>query len=158
MTSRCDDVLAALFLGAADATTDRHLAECVVCAAERDRVVSIRALLAGATVPEPRPDLTALVRRRALPLLAANARRATRALVVRAVAVALLALPIVVLVDMRIGALVYGALTAVLPPALGLYVVSSWALMVTALLALTYAAIPIVAERQAAGLVRGAHG
>ena len=158
MIPGCDDVLAARFLDEPDAAVEAHVASCVRCAGERQRVESVRALLGAATVPAPPPGLSAAVRRAARPLLAANARRASRLLVARALAVALLVLPVVLLADLRVGSLIYGALTALLPRALGLYVVSSWAVTVTGLLALTYAAIPIFAERQAAALSRTIDG
>src|SRR5262249_19202245 len=51
MTPGCDDVLAARFLDEADAAVEAHVATCARCAAERERVESVRALLAAATVP-----------------------------------------------------------------------------------------------------------
>jgi anti-sigma factor RsiW len=158
MTPGCDDVLAARFLDETDGAVEAHVATCAHCATEREGVASVRALLAAATVPAPPPGLSAAVCRAARPLLATNTRRASRILVARALAVALLVLPVVLLADLRVGSLVYEALTALLPRALGLYVVSSWAVTVTGLLALTYAAIPIFAERQAAALSRTTHG
>jgi len=157
MTLGCDDVLAARLLGRHDTAVAAHVAACARCAADSGGIASVREAFAAAPVPEPAPGLSALARRAAAPLLAANARRATRALVSRALAIAILVLPIVLIVDVRLVRLMYAALTTVLPPALGLYVVSSWAVTVTGLLALTYAAIPIVAERQAIARSRTVH-
>ena len=157
MTISCDEALAARLLGGANATVAEHVAGCPRCAAAVDRVAAVQAAFARAPVPDPPPGLSARVHRAAVPLLAANARRATHRLVGRALAAALLVLPLVVLVDVRVVQALYAALTAILPTALGAYVVASWAVTLTALLALTYAAIPIVAERQATALARTIH-
>ena len=157
MTLSCDEVLAARLLGGADAMVAAHVAACPRCAATVDGVAAVRAAFAAAPVATLPPGLSARVHQAAAPLLAANARRATHRLVGRALAAALLVLPLVVLVDVRVVQALYAALTAILPTALGVYVVASWAATLTALMALTYAAIPIVAERQATALARTIH-
>jgi hypothetical protein len=153
----CDDVLEALVAGEPlAAPVAAHLAACSRCAADRTHAAAIARALA-----EPVPAVPAMLRARTLaaaaPLLARNARRATWPLAVRALAVAALPLPLVLLLDLRAVRALYGALSTVLPDALTLWVVSSWAATLTVLLALTYAAIPILAERQSGALLRSRH-
>ena len=97
----------------------------------------------------PAAALSARVLRAAAPLLAHHARQAVRLAVARAVGVLVLVLPAVVAVDVAVGRAAFALLTAVLPTTLGFYVVFAWAATLSLLFALTGAAIPILAERQA---------
>ena len=53
---------------------------------------------------------------------------------------------------------IYGGLTRLLPAALSLYLVVNYAAVLALLGALTYGAIPLLAERQARGRHEALHG
>jgi hypothetical protein len=53
---------------------------------------------------------------------------------------------------------IYAWLARLLPPALSLYLVVNYAAVLALLGALTYGAIPLLAERQARGLREAPHG
>ena len=57
-------------------------------------------------------------------------------------------LPLVLLVDVYLVRAAYGMLQTLLPRVLSFYVVFNYAATLTLLLAITYAMVPIVAERQ----------
>jgi hypothetical protein len=153
----CDDVLEALVAGEPlPAAVSAHVAGCPRCTADRAHALAIARALAD-PVPAVPPTLRGRTLVAAAPLLARNARRATWPLAMRALAVAALPLPVVLLLDLRAVRALYDALATVLPDAVSLWVVSSWAATLTVLLALTYAAIPILAERQSGALLRSRH-
>ena len=127
---------------ALDAGSASHLAACPRCSAEQ---AAVRALAAYAV---PAPPSPAGVLATAAPLLALRARRAGWRALGRAVAAALVPLPLIVFLDFYLVRAAYGVLDAVLPRALSLYVVFNYAATLALLLALTYGMIPIVAERQ----------
>ena len=123
------------------------------CDEVRTMLLSGRALDAGsashlAGYAVPAPPSPAGVLAAAAPLLARRARHAAWRALGRAVAAALVPLPLVLLVDVYVVRAAYGVLQALLPRALSLYVVFNYAATLTLLLAVTYAMVPIVAERQ----------
>jgi hypothetical protein len=145
----CDDVLAAVFVrGRLSADGDAHLVTCASCAAQAAAVRRAADALAAAATPAPPAGLTARVRLAAEPLLARAARRRTRRALAASIAIALVPLPAILLLDAALVRGAYALLSAVLPHALSVYLVSSYAAVLIVLLALTYAAIPILAERQ----------
>jgi hypothetical protein len=155
----CDDVRTALLLGGApDAAVTSHLAACPRCAGERVVVGRLAAALAADTVPAPPSSLAAELRRAAAPLLERNARRAAWPALGRALAAGLLPLPAILFVDFHALRAAYAMLSSILPGALSLYVVFNYAATLTLLLALSYSAIPILAERQVRGRRRESHG
>jgi hypothetical protein len=154
----CDDVLAALFLDArADGEVEGHLVACARCAAEAVTLRRAAGMLAAGATPVPPAGLTARVVRAADPLLARAARRATWRALAAAIAIALVPLPAILVLDAALVRGTYALLSTVLPHALSVYLVSSYAAVLVVLLALTYAAIPLLAERQlrAARMVHG---
>ena len=147
--TECDEILATLFLGGVlDADAAAHLSACPRCATEQVHVRRVAELLASHDVPPPASTLSARVLGAAAPLLARHARRAAWRTLARALAAALVPLPLIVFLDFYLVRAAYGVLDAVLPRALSLYVVFNYAATLTLLLALTYGMIPIVAERQ----------
>jgi hypothetical protein len=103
---------------------------------------------AADVVPDPDAARAAHVLRAAAPLLAQNARRVTWSAQLRALAVALLPLPLIAVLDFYLVRTGYRLLSTILPDALSFYVVLNHAVLLAFLLALTYAAVPILAERQ----------
>jgi len=155
----CDEALTGLLFGRRlDPEVEAHVAACPRCAREADHARKGAAALAADPVPETSPGFSKRRLRAAEPLLAANARRAAWTTLARALGAALVPLPVLLFVDAAILRWGYGLLTAVLPAPLGLYLVFSYAMTLTVLLALTYGAIPIVAERQLRLRLREAHG
>lgn len=151
MTEACETTRVALALGAErDPAVVTHLAACADCQAEMATLRRLAATLATGRPSAPGPALAARVREAAAPLLARNARLTLWRTVWRAVAVALLPLPLLVLIDSYVVRAIYGTLRAVLPDALSLYFVVNYATLLAVLLTLAYGAIPLLAERQAA--------
>src|SRR5438128_52052 len=98
--------------------------------------------------PTPPPGLATRVLGAAEPLLARNARRAAGSILARALAAALLPLPVILLLDFYLVRAAFALLTTILPTALGAYLVFNYTATFALLLALTYGAIPIFFERQ----------
>jgi len=141
--TECDEVRTMLLYGRAlDAGSASQLAACPRCRAEQAAV----RVLAGYAVPAPPSPAGVLAA--AAPLLALRARRAGWLALGRAVAAALVPLPLVLLVDVYLVRAAYGMLQTLLPRVLSFYVVFNYAATLTLLLAITYAMVPIVAERQ----------
>jgi len=154
MTTSCDDVLTTLLLGRSDDPEVRvHLETCERCRAEAPSLQRVAQALAAGTAPEPPPALAAHVARAAAPLLERNARRVAW----RAVAAALVPLPLVLLLDVWIVRTIHTLLVAVVPAPLGAYVVFNYSALLALLLALTYGAVPIVAARQLRPAFGGSH-
>ena len=151
----CDDALAAVFVGdARDEATRAHLATCARCREHAPLVGAITQAFAASRAPEPPPGLTARVLRAAGPLLG---RRAAWPALGRAVAAALVPLPIILWIDWLVVRTAERLLSAVLPDALSTFVVVNYSILLALLLALTYGAVPILAERQARGLREESH-
>ena len=145
----CDDVLAALFLGdALDAEARAHLAACPRCRATEADVRRVAAALAADTPPAPPPGLAARTLRAATPLLERHARRDVWREIARAVAVALVPLPPILLLDAWGLRAARALLGTVLPDPLAVYVVLNHAVVLALLLAVTYGSIPILVDRQ----------
>ena len=152
MMTACDDVLATLLLGRAlDEASAEHVRICPRCRADEAVMRELARTLAGYAVADPPAALSARVLHAAAPALAENARRAAGvdwALVARALGVALIPLPFIVFLDLQVLRAAYALLTAVLPSAVGFYVVLIYTALLAFLLAATYAAVPVVAARQ----------
>ena len=149
----CEEVDEMRFLGrplAPDALA--HTRACARCQAEEASLAAVTGALGASTVPGARAGLNARVLAAAEPLLAANAARAARRRLVRALAAGLLPLPAILLLDFWLVRAGYDLLTRFLPEALSLYVVANWVGFLALLLALTYGAIPFLAARQGAAL------
>ena len=144
----CDETLTTLLLrGALDRDAAAHLAACPRCRAESAAVEGLARTLA-APGPTPPPGLATRVLGAAEPLLARNARRAAGSILARALAAALLPLPVILLLDFYLVRAAFALLTTILPTALGAYLVFNYTATFALLLALTYGAIPIFVERQ----------
>ena len=145
----CDETLTTLLFGRAlDRGAAAHLAACPRCRAESAAIEGLERTLAAAPVPAPPPALARRVLAAAAPLLARNARRAAWPTLARALAAALLPLPVILLLDFYLVRAAFGLLVAILPTALGAYLVFNYTATFALLLALTYGAIPIFVERQ----------
>lgn len=116
-----------------------------------------RTILGSLDVPPPSPDLGVKVMAAAAPLLAAHARRATARAWVRPLLVALVPLPLIVLVNVSVVRALYGLLSIILPDVVSAYLVAQYAFVVLALLGLTYASVPLLAERQARTALENVH-
>ena len=144
--SLCDDIREARVLGRRNEAVAAHLDSCPACRAEDGLVTALTSTLAAGHALAPSAALVARVRSAAAPLLARNARAATWRTVGRAVAAAVLPLPIVLLIDGYLVRAIYDALSAVLPNALSLYFVLNYTALLALLLTLAYGAIPLLAD------------
>ena len=152
----CDESLTALLFG--DPAAEAHVAACPRCQEQRVGVERARRVLGAAPEPVPPPGLAARVLRAAAPLLARNARRATWPALARALAAALVPLPLIAFFDWQIVRTAHAVLSRVLPDALSYYLVFNYAATLVLLLALTYGAVPILVERQARLRYQESHG
>ena len=116
-----------------------------------------RALLGALETPPPSPDLTTLVLASAAPLLAVHARRANWRTFLRPLLVALLPLPLILAADAAIAAGLYALFSLVFPPIVSTVLVAQYALFVLMSLALAYAAVPLLVDRQARATFEEAH-
>ncbi len=116
-----------------------------------------RTLLGPLETPSPPPDLVARTLVAAGPLLAAHARRARARSWLRPLVVALMPLPLILAVDAALARLLYGILSTVLPSAVSTYLVGQYALVVVLLLGGAYAAVPVLADRQARAAMESSH-
>lgn len=117
-----------------------------------------RALLGPLAVPPTPPDLAPRVLAAAAPLLAVHARRTSAWAWLRPLAVALVPLPLVVVANVAAARLLHGLLSAILPDALSTWLVAQHAVFVLLLLGASYAAVPLIADRQARATLEDAHG
>lgn len=152
--SACDEIRAALFLSEEDAMTAAHLRECRACAEAASGLVALSQDLVASAPETPPPGLRSRMLAAAAPLLREQGVAVRRARAVDALrlcaapALALLLLPVVVYVDFWLVTALYGVLSRLLPAGLDLYLASTYAIFLAALLALTYASLPLVVERQ----------
>jgi hypothetical protein len=116
-----------------------------------------RMLLGPLETPPPPHDLVPRTLAAAAPLLAAHARRAGVWAWARPLAVALVPLPIILAVDAALLRGLHALLSIVLPDALSTYFTAQYALLVLLLLGLAYAAVPVLADRQARAALEEAH-
>jgi hypothetical protein len=156
--SGCDDVRTRQLLGEPDLADDAHRESCAACRADGAALASIGAAFAAHRVAGPGPELGARVHAAAAPLLASRRRYAARWSLVVAVAAALVPLPLIVMVDWWALQAIYGGLTRLFPATLSFYLVVNYAAVLALLGALTYGAIPLLAERQARGRHEALHG
>ena len=149
----CDDVSALRAFGRPlPAEAEAHARACPQCSELAPALGDVSAALAASPPPGVPSGLTARVLAAAEPLLAANAARATRRRLVRALAAGLVPLPAILVLNFWLVRTGYEVLTRFLPDALSLYVVTNWVGFLALLLALTYGAIPFLAARQGAAL------
>jgi len=145
----CDAVLAALVRGEPPAAeVAAHLEVCASCRADATLARRLGGALAADVVDEPSPGLSTRTLAAAAPLLAWNARRAAWRRLARAIAAALVPLPFVVALDVWLVATAYHVLHTVLPATVSVFVAGNYAALLALLLALTYGAVPILADRQ----------
>ena len=145
----CDETLTMLLLGRPlDGEAAAHLAACPRCRAEQAAVERLAGALAASPAPAPPSALARRVLHAAGPLLAVNARRTAWSTLARALAIALLPLPAILLLDFYLVRAAFGLLTTILPTPLGAYLAFNYAVTFALLLALTYGSIPILVERQ----------
>ena len=159
--SACDDVRVRLVLGRPlDADGRTHLAGCPGCRADEPVTRALAAALAADAAPDPPPGLAARTLRAAAVPLARHARRAARPdwrMLARALGAAVLPLPAILYLDALLVRGAYRVLHALLPGALSLYLVCSYTVVLALLLALSYAAVPLLAERQGRHGLEGRH-
>ena len=117
-----------------------------------------RALLGALDAPPPPAELTARVLAAATPLLAAHARRTSWRTFLRPIVVALLPLPLILAADAAIAAGLYALFSLVFPAVVSTVLVAQYALFVLMSLALAYAAVPLIVDRQARASLEEAHG
>jgi hypothetical protein len=152
--STCDEIRTALLLGSDDAASRAHVRGCAACSEVAADLVELSRDLAASAPEGPPPGLQERMLLAAAPLLREQgvALRRARALdglrLCAAPALALLLLPVVVYVDFWLVAALYGLLSRVLPAGLDLYLASTYAIFLALLLALTYASLPLLVERQ----------
>ncbi|MGH7857950.1 MAG: hypothetical protein ACREQY_11520, partial [Candidatus Binatia bacterium] len=127
-----------------------HVQGCQGCSHDSAVVAALHRRLAADRPPPPSAELLGRVMSSAEPLLARNRHRAIWLLVARAVGAALLPLPMILLVDAYVLGEIHRLLSLVLPRTLSLYLVTGQATLIALLLAITYGAIPLLAERQQA--------
>ncbi len=114
-------------------------------------------LLLGALDTPPMPaDLTTRVLVAAGPLLAAHARRTSWRTFLRPLVVALLPLPLILAADVAIAGALYSLFSLVFPAVVSTVLVAQYALVVLLSLALAYAAVPVLVDRQARALLEEA--
>lgn len=155
--SGCDEVRAAALRGdPGSAEHAAHLAACASCREERAGLERLASALAAEATPAPPPGLVARTLAATAPLLDERARalRAPATLSWRRLALALapavLVLPVLVAADLLLLRGVYELLATLLPASLTAYLVGSYALLLAALLFFTFAAIPLLVQRQSA--------
>ena len=157
----CDDLRLLLVLGdPLDPVAAAHLEACAACRAEEPAARALAAALAADAGPLPPPGLSERALRAAAVPLALHARRAAKPDwrgLAWAVTVAVLPLPVVVYLDALLVRGAYRVLTVVLPDALSFYLVGSYAVVLALLLSLSYAAVPLLAARQAVPPSGGLH-
>jgi len=148
----CDDVLEAVFLGAElDPAATAHVRECPRCGQEEPALRAIAATLGADVAPAPLAALGQRTLAAAAPLLAGHAAAAERSYrrhLGRAVAAALLPLPLVLVLDAYVVRGLHAALSVLLPAIVSTYLAFNFAALVMLATALTYAAVPVLADRQ----------
>jgi hypothetical protein len=128
-----------------------HVDECGECRESPPPIARIARHLATGDLHFDIADLS----RRTLAYVRPELERRARMLVWRRVAagivLALLPLPVVLAYDALVLRLLYGAVSAVLPSTVAVYVVASYTAVLALLFAATYAAIPILVTRPHGG-------
>lgn len=152
MTSTCDEILEAIFLGRTlQGTEAAHVKTCGRCQREERIIRALSQVLAEDTVPEPAPALTQRVLAAAAPVLAGYdvpRIKAYRWRLARALSAALLPLPAILVVDTYVIRGLHAALSMLLPAFLTTYVVFHLAALMLLAVTLTYGAVPLLADRQ----------
>ena len=158
MNTSCDDVRERAFFGRSTPGDDAHRATCPVCRHEAAELGSLAAAFAAHRAAAPSPALETRVLAAARPVLAARRRHVARRALAAAVAAALLPLPLIVMIDLWALQAIYDGLSRLLPATISFYLVANYAAVLALLGALTYGAIPLLAERQARGRHEALHG
>jgi hypothetical protein len=158
VSASCDDVRERAFLGRSTADDDAHLATCEACGFEAAALGSLATAFAAHRVAAPSPELETRVLGAAEPALAARRRHAGRRALAAAGAAALLPLPLILMIDLWAMQAIYDGLSRLLPATVSFYLVVNYAAVLALLGALTYGAIPLLAERQARGHREALHG
>ncbi len=158
MSTTCADVRERRLLGRELAGDAEHVAGCAACRVAVAALADLAAAFASHSVPAPSARLAERVRAEVRPLLAARRRHAARRALVAAVIAALVPLPLIVLVDAWALHLIYDGLSRLLPERLSFYLVVNYAAVLALLGAVTYGAVPLLAERQARGRHEALHG
>jgi len=150
--SACDDILEALFLARdLDPASTAHVQECARCHEEAVALGKVTAALRAGATPEPPVALRRSTLAAAAPLLAERAAalaRGYRRRLVQAVAAALLPLPAVLVLDAYAVRALHWLLSTLLPAPVSTYLSFNFAALVLLTIALTYAAVPVLADRQ----------
>jgi len=154
----CDEVRERRLLGAGTPADAAHAASCDACRVDDAALTRVAAVFAADRLEPPAPALGARVLAATRPILVAKRRHAARRAIAAAVAAALVPLPLILLIDVWALGAIYGWLSRLLPPALSFYLVVNYAAVLALLGALTYGAIPLLAERQARGLREAPNG
>lgn len=108
----------------------------------------VRRMLEAHAVPPAAPEAVARTLAAAAPLLAVHARRASLRSVVRPLLAALVPLPLILAVDVAVVWALHAALATVLPAAVSTFVAANYAVLLALLLSSTYAAVPLLVDRQ----------
>ena len=149
----CDEAQAELLLArqtAPGGEVAAHLASCGACQAQGARLQALARVLAGYAVADPAPAAPSRTIAAAAPL---RARRATEARGLRrrvawALALTLLPLPLIIFANVKALMAAHALLLTVLPPSASLYLIVCLGAGVALLLALSYAAVPLLASRR----------
>jgi predicted anti-sigma-YlaC factor YlaD len=151
--SSCDEVREELFLRREPtAAAAAHLQSCPRCRQYESVAGNLARALDTEPAPKPPPGLTTQVLAAAKPLMAAHAAAAQpsgRTQIARAITAALLPLPVIVLVFGFVLRGAYLVLSTIFPTALSTYLVFNYAALLALVITLTYAAVPLLADRQA---------
>jgi len=105
----------------------------------------------AAEPPPPATDRTARVLAAAAPILVVHARRASVRAAVRPVLAALVPLPFIVAFDVTLVRSLHALLATVLPETMSTFVAANYALLLALLVTATYAAVPLLVDRQLRG-------
>ena len=116
-----------------------------------------RALLGALDTPPMPTDLTPRVLAAAAPLLAIHARRTSWRTFLRPLLVALLPLPLILAADVAIAGALYSLFSLVFPAVVSTVLVAQYAVVVLLSLALAYAAVPVLVDRQARAIFEEAN-
>ncbi len=128
-----------------------HVRDCPECSQQEPPVADIASILEDGAEVTVRRDMSAAVLKRAAPDLQRLAARSYRRRVAASVAAALLPLPAVLVYGVYLLRTVHSAAASFLPDELVTYAVGSYAMTLLMLLAMTYAAIPLMIENRANG-------
>jgi hypothetical protein len=127
-----------------------HLADCEECSHDEVTPERFAALESVLRIEDPPPDerLVARTLMAAVPLLKSRARARYRRRVATALAAALVPLPVVVIYSRWLLGLMHSGLELVFPGGVADVLVGGYSICLILVVSLTYAAIPILADRR----------